>query len=261
MNNISKSSAVFFILIMAISSLSLIVIKSAFAQAIPKPSVPQFTLSLVDKSYDVLPKTTSTTDPYNGKITTTTIPGYHVKNFVIELSIKNQPFPPTINGNKSSLWYDVQTKGHFEAEWTEQYPVSTMSPTNLPWPTQSSSGYTLLSFPASYRTDDKVDFQVKAILGYQYSYDTYFYGQQSHIVPLRMNDFIHEVSDWSSIQTFTMPETSSLTSPSPNPTPTPTIASITPIPTVPEFPLWTITLFLSLMVVAAGLLVYHKKHN
>jgi hypothetical protein len=47
-----------------------------------------------------------------------------------------------------------------------------------------------------------------------------------------------------------------LPSPSPSPNPTPT-------PTVPEFHLMTILMLLSMMLVAAGLLVYHKKrkHN
>jgi hypothetical protein len=130
-----------------------------------------------------------------------------------------------------------------------------MSPTSLPWPTQSSSGYTLLLFPASYRTDDKVDFQVKAILGYQYSYDTYFYGQQSHILPLRVNDFIHEESGWSSTQTFTMPETST----SSNQTTSPTNTITSPTPSVPEFSLWTIPFLFSMMLVIAGLLVYCKR--
>jgi len=255
MDNLGKSLTASLILIVIISSL--IIVGTTSAQTIPKPSVPQFTLNLVDKSYDVPPKTTSTTDPYNGKVTTTTIPGYHVNDFKIELSIKNQPFPSTINGNKSSLWYDVRIKGHFGEDWIDQYPSSAMSPTSLPWPTQSSSGYTLLLFPASYRTDDKVDFQVKAIFGYQYSYDTYFYGQQSHILPLRVNDFIHEESGWSSTQTFTMPETPT----SSNQTTSPTNTITSPTPSVPEFSLWIIPFQFSMMLVIAGLLVYHKKHK
>jgi hypothetical protein len=205
------------VILAILTSASLIIVESSATRSIPKPSVPQFTLKLVDKSYYLPPKTTSTTDQYNGQVTTTTIPGYNVNDFKIELSIKNQPFPSTINGNKSSLWYDVQIKVHFAGDWIDQYPSSAMSPTSLPWPTQSSSGYTLLLFPARYRTDDKVDFQVKAILGYQYSYDTYFYGQQSHILPLRMNDFIHEESSWSNTQTFTMPETSTSSNPTTSP--------------------------------------------
>ena len=233
-------------------------VESAIAQSIPKPLVPQFSLELVDKSYDVPPKITSITDPYNGKITTTTTPGYHVKNFLIEVTIKNQPFPSIINGNKSSLWYDVEIKGHFGGDWADQYPSSVMTPTDLPWPTQSGSGYTSLSFPASYRTDDKVDFQVKAILGYQYSYDTYFYGQQSHILPLRVNDFVHEESGWSSTQTITIGETA--ISASPNPTPTST-QNPTPTPTVPEFSSWTIPLLLTITLALGGLVVCFKKQK
>jgi N-acetylneuraminic acid mutarotase len=37
--------------------------------------------------------------------------------------------------------------------------------------------------------------------------------------------------------------------------------SPTPTPTVPEFPLWTIPLLLTIMLATAGLLVYHKKHK
>ena len=244
-------------LVLILAASSLMMAESTFAQSIPKPSVPEFTLKYVDKSYDVPPKTTTTTDPYNGKITTTNIPGYHVENFTIEVSIKNQPFPSTINGNKSSLWYDVQIKGHYGGDWSDQYPSSIMSPTILPWPTQASSGYTLLSFPASYRTGDEIDFQVKAILGYQYSYDTYFYVQQSHILPLRVNDFIHEESGWSSTQTFTMPETPT----SSNQTTSPTNTITSPTPSVPEFSLWIIPFQFSMMLVIAGLLVYHKKHK
>jgi hypothetical protein len=51
--------------------------------------VPDFTLRYVDNSYDVPPKTTTSTDPYTNEITTTTIPGYHVENKTVEAVIKN----------------------------------------------------------------------------------------------------------------------------------------------------------------------------
>ena len=50
-----------------------------------------------------------------------------------------------------------------------------------------------------------------------------------------------------------------ITSPTPTQTQTPTNTPL-PTPTVPEFPSWTIPLLLNIMV-AAGLLVYHKKHK
>ena len=52
MGSSGKSFALILILIMAISSLSLLVLKPANAQIIPKPSVPEFTVQfVVDTSY------------------------------------------------------------------------------------------------------------------------------------------------------------------------------------------------------------------
>lgn len=191
-------------------------VKPARAQSIPTPSVPEFSLKFVDNSYDVPPTATSTTDLYNGKTTTTTIPGYHVENLTIEVTIKNQPFPSTLNGNTSNLYYNVRIKGHFGEDWTEQYHSYSTSGT---LPPQSSSEYTVLSFPASYRFGDEVDFQVQAILGYQ------LMGWLPDHILVPNYSFVHESSDWSPTQTFTMPDTSASTSNSPTPT-----------PTVPEFP-------------------------
>ena len=52
------------------------------------------------------------------------------------------------------------------------------------------------------------------------------------------------------------PSPSPIPSPTPSPSPNPT-----PTPTVPEFASWAIPLLLGIMLVAAGLLVYHKKHK
>jgi hypothetical protein len=130
------------------------------SEAIPKPSVPQFTVEFVDKSYDVPPTTESTTDPYTNKTTTTTIPGYHTDNPTIKVTIKNQPFPSTLNGNATNLYYNVRIKGHFGEDWNEQYSYTEYSSGSLP--TQSSSEYTILSFPSRYRAGDEVDFQAEA---------------------------------------------------------------------------------------------------
>ncbi|MCJ7763000.1 hypothetical protein MUP38_06065, partial [Candidatus Bathyarchaeota archaeon] len=73
----SKRVALLFIVILTVSSLKV----GNFALAsITKPSVPEFTVKLADHSYDVPPSTTATTDPYTGKQTVTTQPGYHVEN-------------------------------------------------------------------------------------------------------------------------------------------------------------------------------------
>ena len=166
---------------------------------IPTPSVPEFTLKFVDNSYKVPPTKTSTTNPYTGKTTTTTIPGYSVENLTIEVTIKNQPFPSTLNGNISNLYYNVETKGHFGYGWTEWYTYSYSSPGSLQ--SQSNSEYTVLSFPANYQSGYEIDFQVEAILGYQYTY-TYFIGVD---IPVHASSFAYQSSDWSPTQTITIP--------------------------------------------------------
>ena len=90
MNRVSKSLALILILIIAISSLSLMMVKPASAQSIPKPSVPQFTLTFQDNTYVVQPTTFATTDPYTGKqtITGSTI-GAYVANASITVDDKS----------------------------------------------------------------------------------------------------------------------------------------------------------------------------
>ena len=58
--------------------------------SITKPSVPEFTVKLMDNSYDV--PAHNYTDPYSGK--NTTYAGYHVYNATIDITIKNQAFTP-----------------------------------------------------------------------------------------------------------------------------------------------------------------------
>jgi hypothetical protein len=187
---------------------SLLTVLPAKAQTIPKPAVPEFTLSFADKSYDVPPITRSTTDPYNNKTTTTTTPGRHVKDYEIEMTIKNQPYPSSINGNASNLYYYVQSKGHYE-NWTEAYSRVDF-PENLH--IQSDAGNTTLLFSANnFPSDAQVDFRVKAILGY--TYNSFLSG---HIMPIPTSDFVFEEGDWSSTKTFDMSSVQAA-SPPPNP--------------------------------------------
>ncbi len=168
---------------------------------ITKPSPPEFTTALADHSYDVPPTTTSTTNPYNNKTTTTTIPGYHVKKITIDLIIKNQPYSSNIEGNKSYLLYFVKTKGHYTQDYPENYLTT-------PDAVQSnSSDYTVISFPAEkYSVGDEIDFQVKAILAYECTYT------RPTLPPMTVNTVVHAAAgNWSSTQTFTMPDTSTLT--------------------------------------------------
>jgi hypothetical protein len=210
MGRSSKGFSLLLAVILAVSSL--IMVESASAQSIPKPSVPEFTVKLVDNSYDVPATTTSIIDSYNNKTITRTFPASHVQNITVELTVANQHFPATIDGNTSFLYYNLRTKPHFGDNWAQQYNETTHIGTLT---SQSSSQYTVLfSAPVDdFNIGDQVDYQVKAILGYQYT--TYEYLEHlspnydgPYPVPVNHTAFV-ESSDWSPTQTFIMPSISS----------------------------------------------------
>ena len=261
MGSISKSFALILILIIAISSLSLLMVKPASAQSIPKPSVPEFTVKYVDNSYDVPP--TYETDQYTGK-TIVTHDGYHVDNRSIELRIKNQPFISynDSNGNTIRLYYNFRYKGGFTDTWT-YYPENSNGQSVIHYngglgndfemypPTYSASNseYTIVLLRLSLLGPPignqeipdgvNVDFQVQAMIGY-FTRNNYGY-----II------LTGQSSDWSPTQTITIGETSSTTSPNPTPTST---QNPTPTPTVPEFSwLAILPLFISFLFIAIKL--------
>ena len=173
MNNASKCLTLLLMLTLALSLLSLQILSASATDPpaptikpdIPTPSVPQFTLTYADHSYDVPAETTQSTDPYTGKVTTTTIPGYHVKNCTIDVKIKNQPYPSTINnGNTSTLKYFIQAKGHFESE--DHFWISGDG-TDGASVVAPNSEYTIVSTPIGI-SEGAVDYRVQASLGYSY---------------------------------------------------------------------------------------------
>jgi len=158
MNSVSKPLTLTFVVLL-LSSLFVLIITPANVQATSKPSVPQFTVKLVDNSYDVPSSTTTTTNPYTGEKTTTTKPGYHVENIQIEVTIKNQAYP--------DLMYNIRTKGHFEEQWAEHYGVG-----RAMFPAQSDGKYTIIkldtmenAYTKIYPEGAQIDFQVAAVHG------------------------------------------------------------------------------------------------
>jgi ABC-type oligopeptide transport system substrate-binding subunit len=87
MSRTSKHFAVFLFAALAVASLTTMQVTAA--QAIPKPSVPEFTSKYVDHSYDIPP--TYGIDQYTGK-TVETKQGEHIDNRTVEITIKNEPF-------------------------------------------------------------------------------------------------------------------------------------------------------------------------
>ncbi len=257
MGSINKSFTLILILIMALSSLTLPIVKPAFAQSITKPSVPEFTAKYVDYSYDVPP--TYGTDPYTGK-TIVTKEGEHIDNRTIQITIKNQPFTQYNDSNQNTInrFYDVRYKGSYSQTWTtmfaNQTQVAGIGATN-PYMTY---GYAVQDYSAQYTTilyhltqqvptNGQMDFQVEALEGYtlETSYD-------AHIMFTYVGfTFFGLESGWSNTQTVTIGETSASTSPNPTPTLT---QNPTPTPTVPEFPILVIfPFFVSVLLVAVYL--------
>lgn len=167
----------------------------------PQPSVPEFTVQVIDYRYDV-PATTST-DPYTGEIVIH--PGYRAGSVSIDLSIQNQ-----IINSSYQLHYNVRTKGHFENEWRELYSETEFnSESQVSCPLQSESQYTVLSYYACYPANAQIDYQVKAILGH-----LEINSLADHSFPAYWTEFVIDgTSDWSSTKTVTNNITAPTTTP------------------------------------------------
>ncbi len=155
--------------------------------SIPKPSVPEFTVKLVDHSY-VVPTSTSI-DPYTGQEIIN--PSYTVENKTIDITIKNQRFVPPDNLTK--LYYNVRVKGHFEESWTELYQISNNTSQNS-LRIQLDSENTVISTPQDYPSGGLVDFQVEAVIATAHPFFNTNFGYWSY-----------ETSGWSNTQTITIP--------------------------------------------------------
>jgi hypothetical protein len=208
---LNKCEALLLITLLAVSSLLLI--GPVSAQSIPKPSVPEFTLRIVARPYDVPP--TATIDPYTGK-TVITQGGYHVENKSIDVVIKNQPFMLyTANGSEANLYYQIQFKGHYTDDWQFYWPNAIGYTDNIP---QSGGDYTVISVPigsdgvhagseTNFPEAGKVDFRVKALIG---SFTLIPHG---NLFSDRI-EFNGEEGDWSNTQTITINETTPTVTPS-----------------------------------------------
>jgi hypothetical protein len=196
-------------------SLVFVIALSGFLRAagelvsIPKPSVPEFTLKLLDSSYDIPPA--ATTNPFTGQIST--IPGEHKESRTIEIRIKNEPFTPFSIMEGVSNWtvhfmYNIRWKGHFEQNWNEIYnPSDSYLARDLGSETvysnqgeySSREGLELDSrgIYATLPVGAEVDFQVEAMVGYTHRV------VEGGMAPWY---FFGEKSGWSSTQTLTITE-------------------------------------------------------
>lgn len=252
MGTISKSLRLLLVVMLAVSSL--LAIQQTYAQSIPKPSAPEFTVKYADYSYDVPP--TYGIDQYTGKNVTIN-EGYHVDNRTIVFTIKNQPFTAysDSSGNHIELYYNFKAKGHYGDDFV-LYPFSN-EPSRLypdtnaqsvrrgsdssysPKYPASNSEYTEIAIPAIFfnlygpSIGRECDFGVQAMVG--------------HIDPINSGpisgegyySFTGQFSDWSPTQTIYLDTTQ-------------------PNPTVPELP-WLALLPLCLIVLSVALVLKRRK--
>ena len=227
MGSVSKSFPLLLVLILAVSSL--IMATPAFAQSVPTPSVPTFTVQPVGPSYTV--PTTYSFNQSSGQ--TVANIGYIIEFPNVEVTIKNQPFTPTLNdnGGETSFYYNIQIKAHNETDnWIDLYSANI---TNS-YPQQSyDSDYTNISIPVVNGQIDEgiaipvgaqTDIQVEALIGNIYSYLDF----RTNPSPIIFS-FVGETSGWSNTETVTVPANVPL---SPIPAPSSSTSTLTPTPTL-----------------------------
>jgi heme/copper-type cytochrome/quinol oxidase subunit 2 len=165
MVNINKAKAFSLFIVVVVTISCLIMIKPAYSQTIPQPSVPEFTIKIAEHSYDVPP--TYGIDQFTGQ-NITIQEGTHYQWKTLDFTIVNQKGP-----NGYSLYYNIRYKGQYTTNWTELFHAGT-------YIVAQSGQYSTVSFllsgsyPSSifgdiYRliipADAPVDFQVEALIG------------------------------------------------------------------------------------------------
>jgi hypothetical protein len=229
-------------------------IKPSDAQSIPKPSVPEFRLTFTDRSYDVAP--VYGLDEFSGK-TVLKENGYHIQDKLINLTITNQSHP-----SDQSLFYNISTRGHFGNEWQNysQYPYKEIKDfisaqtdpiTVLMFGVMGNNGSNSNSYDfyvGPLSNGDKIDFRVSARIGVYYRVNDGLiqYGTEKFHY-----EFSGQSSDWSKIQTISIPDGKVTISASINPT-------VTPTPTLPELS-WLVIVPLLVSLFSVAVLVRYRK--
>jgi hypothetical protein len=224
-----KRSGLLLLVVLAVSTLMMV--QSASAQSMPTPAIPIFSVKLIDHSY---------------------VASYqHVDNFSVELTISNQAVP-FVEGKPVDLYYNVRARGSGQS-WAELYPIEERTENGHECTyvgrlePQSKSDYTVLSFPLRYGESDIADIQVEAVLGYQESYFTRFYGQSQNSMPTEITTFHYRASEWSATQSTGVSDT---------PTPIPINYSSSLDSQIIVF---SVLMFVALILAAVVIVLYKKQ--
>lgn len=210
----------------------LLIANSSGAEAMAKPSVPEFSLKVTQNTVDY--PGVYEINPYTGENVTVTPPYQYTFKYV-KLTIKNQPFTAyqDSEGNLVDLYYYIQSKGHFAKYFNSNGEFDHRDK-------QSSSEYTTISYEVSNMSPNgQIDYRVAAEAGYMYEID-----QQTNL-----NRYVNvfatvDSSDWSNVQTANLADGVVSTSPYPS-------------PTVPEFSL--VGSLFAVLAIASLILIVGKK--
>ena len=143
-------------------------------------------------------------------ITKPSVPEFTVKlvNGTIEVKVKNQPFVSYYDTSINwtiDLYYNIRIKGNFSENWIELYLIEEV-------PTSSYSEYTVLSYSPigensyilgnrmiDFPAGSKVDFQVEAMIGYVHRVYNPNWTNQLEMYPYV---FTGKTSGWSATRTI-----------------------------------------------------------
>ena len=167
-----SSTSLFVLLLIAVLTLSILaIVGSAFAQSLPKPSVPEFSAKVVDNT--------------------------------LEVTIKNQPLTPYENGSYPSLYYMFNYKDQNERDFYYDPVYFVLPSTYGGYYKASDSDFTLvsLSLEGHHFPSEQIDVRVIALVGNQYPTD---------MQGGRVYGFDGVVGSWSDIQTITFEENAAI---------------------------------------------------
>jgi hypothetical protein len=202
MGNLRKTFALLVILAMAASSL----IAVQPASATTKPSAPQFTVQIVDRSYTAHVGPSSFFNLETGEFTRWPAHDEVVYNYTAEVTITNQQFTPS--GDDSRLYYVVRAKLHSETWPNETETEWCLNSTYTDRVEQSASQSTVVTYVFGDEVSaegGQIDLQVDAEIGNYYygpSFMDQLYGINRPSEQVRYFEFVSD-SGWST-QTVTL---------------------------------------------------------
>jgi hypothetical protein len=242
---LSKSFSLLIILILAVSSIIMVV--PAFAQPTAIPHVPEFSVTYVDSNPPA-----------------------------VVLTIQNIPFTSYLDANHHtiSMFFNIRTRqggwGWFNlTDTVNGYPTQDGTENTVITFTYSSLfGFyeidrnrpELISSEAALAPGYQTDFQLQTMIGYiARPFSAPFPG---------LFWFYGSTSDWSPIQTLTVPDPSATPAPTPTPTPSPTLTPApTPTPSITgsfigsNATLLGAVVIVAVIAIGAGLLIFFKKRK